>query len=546
MILILKTKINNLSKILLIGIFSLGFFSVATAQESVTLSISPSLYDISIEPGQEWRSTLRVINVNSYDLTVYIDVVNFRPQGEGGDGRFVPIPNEGGEGVSLAEWINVTKEAVVIPREQSKEIPISVLVPFDASPGGHFAAILVGTKPPEATPGQARVQTSQMITSLFFARVAGDIHELGSIREFTTEGTYFNTPTVTFDMRFENKGNVHLQPQGDIRIKNMWGQERGVIPINQASQFGNVLPESIRKFTFTWEGEWSVSDIGRYTAEATLAYGFEERQFTSAKTTFWVIPFKLITGILVLLILFIVTVTWLVRLYVRHMLRLAGIDVNEEGETTIVRPTALKITKKPKITAPVEASLLDLKKGIETAVSLLERLKVILSFIVRYRLFFFGTLLLAGFVYVIVWYFISATTDQRSYEITYENSDSAVKLTSEDILYQQKVRERQLGNFVIDKNLPKVNVINSSSIPGLGAETKIKLQAVGYEVPELSSDASSIKERTVIIYSQSDAAAALKLSELLNKALLSATTDAEPGTITVFVGSDLLSKTDKL
>ena len=74
------------------------------------------------------------------------------------------------------------------------------------------------------------------------------------------------------------------------------GQERGIIPINQASQFGNVLPESIRKFTFTWKGEWSVSDIGRYTAMATLAYGSEERQFASAKTYFWVIPVKLLLG----------------------------------------------------------------------------------------------------------------------------------------------------------------------------------------------------------------------------------------------------------
>ena len=57
------------------------------------------------------------------------------------------------------------------------------------------------------------------------------------------------------------------------------------------------------------------------------------------------------------------------------------------------------------------------------------------------------------FISVLVWYFTNANTDQRSYEITYLNSDASVKLTSEEIIYQQKVRERQLGNFVIDKNL---------------------------------------------------------------------------------------------
>ena len=133
---------------------------------------------------------VKIINVNNYDLTVYLDVVNFRPQGEGGDGMFIPVPPEGGEGVSLAEWFKFEKNAIVIPREQSKEVPISVLVPFDASPGGHFAAILVGTRPLTAEPGQARVQTSQMITSLFLLVLLAIFMSLVLIREFTTDGTF--------------------------------------------------------------------------------------------------------------------------------------------------------------------------------------------------------------------------------------------------------------------------------------------------------------------------------------------------------------------
>lgn len=536
----LTSKINNWWTLILVSLLW-SFALPVLAQNSTTLSISPSLYDISVEPGQEWRSTLRIINVNDYDLTVYVDVVNFKPQGEGGDGRFVPIPETGAEGVSLAEWIRIEKTPIVIPREQSKEIPVSVLVPFDASPGGHFAAILVGTRPVVNTPGQAKVQTSQMITSLFFARVAGDIYELGTIREFTSQGTYLSSPEVTFDMRFENKGNVHLQPQGDIRIKNMWGQERGVIPINQASQFGNVLPETIRLFTFNWKGEWSISDIGRYTAVATLAYGSEERQFASAKTTFWVIPYKLLIGIAVVILLFIVTVTWLVRLYVKHMLKLAGINVTGRNFTPNNAQQALLITKKPKITAPVEAGLLDLKEKIQSSASRFDQIKVILNFVVRYRLFFFAIVLVCIFVITMFWYFTSANTDQRSYEITYLNSDASVKLSSEEIIYQQKVRERQLGNFVIDKNLPKLKVINRSGKPGYGAETKLKLQAAGYEVIELGAESEANESRTVIIYSSNQEKEALRISGLLNNALLSASLSASTtDLLTVFVGSDVV------
>ena len=304
MILTLQKKLNKYAVALLL-VFGIAFPQglVIAQDSSLTLSISPSLFDMSIDPNQEWRSSLRVININPFDLTVYVDVVNFLPQGEGGEGRFVPVtPSEDG-GTTLAEWFTVTKEPILIPQEQSVEIPLVVRAPEDASPGGHFAAILVGTKPLVPEEGQARVQTSQMVTSLFFARVSGDVIESGSIREFTTTGKYFNSPEANFELRFENKGNVHLKPQGDIRITNMWGEERGVVPINQNSSFGNVLPESVRKFNFSWKGEWSIADIGRYTAIATLAYGADDRQFASAETTFWVIPFKLLLGIFVTLLL---------------------------------------------------------------------------------------------------------------------------------------------------------------------------------------------------------------------------------------------------
>ena len=70
------------------------------------------------------------------------------------------------------------------------------------------------------------------------------------------------------------------------------------IPINAQTHFGNVLPNSIRKFEFTWKGEQSLSDIGRYKAVVTLGYGIEGRKFQSSATYFWVIPVKSVLMVL--------------------------------------------------------------------------------------------------------------------------------------------------------------------------------------------------------------------------------------------------------
>jgi len=528
----------------LVGLFFCLFAFTSSqvhAQDSLTLSISPSLFDMSVNPGQEWRSTLRVINVNNYDLTVYIDVVNFSPQGESGQGQFLPVIQGDGEGVTLAEWFTIEREAIVIPREKSREIPFSVRVPFDASPGGHFAAILVGTRPLVPEVGQAKVQTSQMVTSLFFARVAGDIVEQGSIREFITNKRFLSSPEVSFELRFENKGNVHLQPQGEIKITNMWGQERGIIPINQSSQFGNVLPESIRKFTFSWKGEWSMADIGRYTAVATLAYGSESRQFTSLQTEFWVIPFKLLFGILLGLVVFGALISWFVRLYVRHMLTMAGINVEEyqaaKRDGLVVERFRAQSTVK--IHTPVTTGFIDFKQHLARAKDWLGFIQQLILFVRKYQLFFIAVVVIAVFIGAIAWYITNANTDQRSYEVVYENADSSVVLSSEDIIYNQLRSERRLTDFTVSTNLPSVKVVNRAG-PGLGAEAKLKLEALGYKVTSLQAERNVSQKRTVIIYKAGDETEALRLSSALNNAPISMyeASSVEQG-LTVYVGEDM-------
>ncbi len=512
---------------------------VLKAQESVTLSISPTIFDMAAEPGQVWQSTLRVINVNPFDLTVYVDVVNFAPKGEGGDGRFIPIIDENRTGATLAEWISISREAIVVPREQTKEIPFTVSVPSDASPGGHFAAILVGTKPLENEAGPARLQTAQMVTSLFFARVAGDVIESGSIREFTTERTILDTPEVDFLLRFENKGNVHLQPQGDIRIYNMWNEERGVIPINQYTDFGNVLPNSVRKFTFTWKGEWSVSDVGRYSVVATLGYGSEDRKFVTAKTYFWVIPIKLLLGVLIVLGLFFLLISWLVRLYIRHMLKLAGIRIEDyhavKAELQAVKPEVSTI----KLHAPVQAGILDLKNRFTTATTFSDRAASLWSGILEYRLFILGVVSSVVFVSLCVWYVANANKSHRAYEVVYTDNQSTTSVSSEEILYQQMTSEQSAAQVATSSKIA-VSITNRSGIPGIGAQARMRLEDRGYQVTDLAADFTTPQQRTVIVYDQEQYTEALELSRNLNNALISVRGESSGEIIQVFVGSDMI------
>lgn len=295
----------------------------AFAQEGLSLTVSPPLYQFTLSPDETWASSIKISNANSYDLDIYITPVNFTSVGEEGKGRFIPLgPEDTPTSThSLASWIEIDEGPVKVPRGESVRVPFFVTAPEGAEPGGHYASLLIGTRPIEETNTEVGVKVSSLISALLFARVSGDIVEEGRIRQFSTKETLYEEPRAEFTLRFENIGNVHLIPRGDIIIYNMWGKERGRINVNKDANFGNVFPGSIRNFTFTWTGEDNFYDIGRYKAIATLSYGLGERQSDYKEIFFWVIPVKPLLYIGGTFLLFVFFLFYAIRRYVRHALQ---------------------------------------------------------------------------------------------------------------------------------------------------------------------------------------------------------------------------------
>jgi len=290
--------------------------------DSFSLTLTPPLFQLSIGPGEFWASSLKAVNTNDYEITLYATVMNFSANGDEGQGKFTPIVGESSEEKSqtLAGWIEVAKEPVVVAPGQSVDIPFSVRIPEDASPGGHYAAILVGTQPLRDEQGGPVIRVSSFISSLFFVRIKGEVFENASIREFIVGSSWRSDARIPMSLRVENTGTVHILPAGDVVVYDMWGIERGRVPVNQNNNFGNVLPHSVRKFELEWAGEVSWWNTGLYSAVVTLGFGDEEKQSISSETHFWVVPITPLAilggGILVLILL----LRWMIRRSIRRTL----------------------------------------------------------------------------------------------------------------------------------------------------------------------------------------------------------------------------------
>ena len=476
---------------------------------------------------------------------MYTQVVNFAPKGEKGEGRFIPIIEAGDTNSTLAQWIQIPKGPFVIPPEKTKEISFFADIPKDAPPGGHFAAILIGTQPPKGD-GSFLVQTSQVVTSLFFVRIEGDVVESGNIREFSMADSFLDKPEAEFVLRFENKGNVLLQPRGQIVITNMWGSERGVIPINQQTHFGNVLPESIREFRFKWKGEQSITDIGRYTAVATLDYGEKGIQTTSSITYFWVIPVKATLFTLAAIIGFVLFVAWVIRLYIRRMLALAGVDVEKvefiQATVKLKRSGDIKLASYSNVTAPLKSGALDLRSRLHNAHKFIDLLQTLFAFAKNYKIFFVAVIVFIGVIIGSVLYISDASKKGRSYEVTIEHDGGDMVVNSEEIL-----RDKFQGGTAAMASSTQtflIEIINASGQTGLAAQNALILEHDGYEVSVLNIGAE-LRKDSVILYSPGLEEEALAVSSALGGVLLSTlpedtnvSTEQEDPTIRIIVGSD--------
>jgi hypothetical protein len=318
--LIVKTlKITGLMFIML-GLTA-AILPAGAQTEKTALTITPPLVKISVNPGETWSSAVKIANNNLRDITVNAQILDFKSGPDGG----VVFLNKGEAGKEwqnflLSDWVSVATGSIPVAAQQSVEVPYTITVPTGAEPGGHYAAVVVGTKANENIEGSG-MKISSLLASLILLEVQGNVKEDGSIREFRVAKSINQEPNIEFNVSFQNKGNIHLQPQGEIVIYDMWNREAGKVFLNHQTEFGNVLPQSTRDWKLSWAGEGGLTKMGRYRAMLVLTYGASLRETVDQTLTFWVIDFKVLGitagGFLIGLLL----VIGFIRLYIRRAVR---------------------------------------------------------------------------------------------------------------------------------------------------------------------------------------------------------------------------------
>ncbi len=306
-------------KFRIVFLFSALFFlySPVSAQESVSVRIQPTLFEEKIDPGKSFSSAVRVTNMGS-SAEVYAVLVQ---DIEAIDDEGHPIFAKEHEptGFELGSWVTVSRSELAVSPGQTADVPFTVAIPENASPGGHFGAIFLSTKGDK--PDTVGASVGYQVGTILSFQVSGDVIEEARIRQFTSDKTIYGEPKAVFHVKVENLGNTLVRPRGLLEIVDMFGKKAATLNLNDKE--AAILPHSIREFSVAWDDDRV--RMGKYQAIASLEYGTDVKHTIFSELSFWIIPLKVALPILGVIVLLALIAYLSAKLYIRKKMREYGI-----------------------------------------------------------------------------------------------------------------------------------------------------------------------------------------------------------------------------
>jgi hypothetical protein len=301
----------------------------AAGRSGSSLTTAPVSTVIHTTPGHPVSTTLSVEDDSLEPYKISLQVQTFRPYGDTGQAQIQkPKPNS-----AYVNWVHFSQNNFTIQPNVWQKITMTVDPPSTAGLD-YYYAIIVKPAPLSSSSKPISLNGFNAVLVLLDVETPNAKAQL-TVDSFSTSHRLYEYLPATFSIGVRNTGNIFLAPQGDIFISrtNNFSHIIDTIPINKAQ--GNVIPASDRVFSQQWtdgfpvftpnmvDGEpvtvgngvpvehlsWNFNQssnlrFGKYYAKMVFVYNNGAADIpTVAVVSFWVIPWKILSAIIIIVIL---------------------------------------------------------------------------------------------------------------------------------------------------------------------------------------------------------------------------------------------------
>lgn len=282
-----------------------------------SLQVTPSPIIETIKPGEQSTFELKVQNRNTVSETLKMELRAFTIDKDSGQ---ITISDETAKNV--AEFVSFENETFDVESGQWYTQKVHIDTPKEAGFSYSFVILISRKDPAQATDGVSKIEGSVAVFTLLNTDRPGAVKKLDLESFLSLKKSYEYMP-AEFELTVKNSGNTIVQPDGNIFIGRSGDEQQPLAVLKINENDGYIIPDSSRKLSAQWNDgfpsrdengkltwDWSKLSqlrIGKYTAKAILIYDDGERDIPIESTvTFWVVPWKLILGALLVLLLLIV------------------------------------------------------------------------------------------------------------------------------------------------------------------------------------------------------------------------------------------------
>jgi hypothetical protein len=265
--------------------------------------VGPGRVELNMKPGETVVTEITVTNRISENREFLLEVSDVAGTSDGSSA--LNLVEGGAPGpYSIREFVSFKEPTFNLALGERARIPVTITLPPNITPGGLYGTVLVSTVQAPNTPTGANVPRNPIIArvgSHIFINIEGEKVVSGEVLgiDVLPSKLWHETGPFNFAISYDNDGSVHLNPYGEISVRNMFGQEVGYVQLEPWF----VLPASLR----TREIEWDRGFLfGRYTAVAQINRGYGDI-VDEVQVSFWVLPWKIMAAVFgsLFLILFV-------------------------------------------------------------------------------------------------------------------------------------------------------------------------------------------------------------------------------------------------
>jgi hypothetical protein len=314
-------------------------FADAT-DDSFSLQVSPSPLTATIKPGQRTSLDLQIRNTSTRSQALKMDLRSFAINDTTGDVKLgTDAPRD------VVQFVSFSNPMFDVQAGQIFTQHLIINTPASAGFTYSFAVTISQQNPPKAQQGSSAVRGSVAVFTLLNVDRPGATRKL-ELNQFSVAKHVYEYLPASISVKLKNAGNTLVQPSGNIFIQRHSNDTTplATIQVNQAG--GYILPGSSRVLTTSWNdgfphyqattdcsgktanklswtgGDFTKLRFGRYTAKLVAVYNDGEHDVPiNAEVTFWVIPWRIILGILVLLLIIIIGIWTIFRNSTRALKR---------------------------------------------------------------------------------------------------------------------------------------------------------------------------------------------------------------------------------